>query len=122
MRVRELSILGRAAAIALASALSACASSATTVPSPQFLAAQTSPDALKNTSASADAPKDIASLPDEPKDVSDPLERMNRSVFERNQRFNHSVVYPVAKAYRDTVPEPVRDSVEAFASNLSEPM
>jgi phospholipid-binding lipoprotein MlaA len=64
----------------------------------------------------------VASLPDEPQEVSDPLERMNRSVFERNQRFNHAVVYPVANAYHNSVPEPVRNSVEAFASNLSEPM
>ena len=47
---------------------------------------------------------------------------MNRSVFERNQRFNHAVVYPVANAYHNSVPEPVRNSVEAFASNLGEPM
>jgi len=120
--VREFAILGRAAAIALASALSACASGAATVASPKFLAAQTSPDALKNNSASVDAPKDLAGLPDAPNEVSDPLERMNRSVFERNQRFNHAVVYPVAKAYRNNVPEPVRDSVEAFAGNLTEPL
>ena len=61
-------------------------------------------------------------LPDEPRRSRDPLEKMNRSVFERNQRFNHAVVYPVAKAYRNNVPEPVRNSVEAFASNLTEPM
>ena len=120
--MREFAILGRAAAIALASALSACASGAATVASPKFLAAQTSPDALKNNSASVDAPKDLAGLPDAPNEVSDPLERMNRSVFERNQRFNHAVVYPVAKAYRNNVPEPVRDSVEAFAGNLTEPL
>jgi phospholipid-binding lipoprotein MlaA len=120
--VREFAILGRAAAIVLASALSACASGAATVPSPQFLAAQTSPDDLKNSSALIDAPKDVAGLPDAPNEVSDPLERMNRSVFERNQRFNHEVVYPVAKAYRNNVPQPVRDSVEAFAGNLTEPL
>jgi phospholipid-binding lipoprotein MlaA len=122
MSVRELSILGRAAVIALASALSACASSGATLPSPQFLAAQTSPDALKNTSASVDAPKDVASLPDEPKEVSDPFERMNRRVFEGNQRFDHAIAYPVARVYRQTVPEPVRDSIEAFAGNLTEPI
>jgi phospholipid-binding lipoprotein MlaA len=120
--VRELYILGRAATIALTIALSACASATATVPSPQFLAAQTSRDVLKNNSASVNAPKDVADLPDAPNEVSDPLERMNRSVFERNQRFNHAVVYPVAKAYRNNVPEPVRDSVEAFGSNLTEPM
>jgi len=117
--VRELAILGRAAAIALVSALSACASGAPRVPSPQFLA-QT--NEVKNNSASVDAPKDIVSLPDAPNEVSDPFESVNRSLFERNQRFNHAVVYPVAKAYTNNVPEPVRDSVEAFASNLTEPL
>jgi phospholipid-binding lipoprotein MlaA len=119
--MRELVILGRAAAIALASALSACASGAPRVPSPQFLA-QSSTDELKNNSASVEAPKDIASLPDAPNEVSDPFERMNRSIFERNRRFNHAVVYPVAKAYTNNVPEPVRNSVEAFAGNLTEPL
>jgi phospholipid-binding lipoprotein MlaA len=114
--------LGGAAAIAFASAASACASNTASVPSPQFLAPQTSSDALKNSSAPVRTPKDIASLPDAANEVSDPLEKMNRSIFERNQRFNHEVVYPVAKAYRNNVPDPVRNSVEAFAGNLTEPL
>jgi phospholipid-binding lipoprotein MlaA len=119
---RETSVLSRAAAMTLASVLSACASSGAIIPSPQFLASQTSQDARKNTLPSVDAPKDVASLPDEPKEVSDPFERMNRRVFEGNQRFNHGIVYPVARAYRETVPEPVRDSIGAFVGNLTEPM
>jgi phospholipid-binding lipoprotein MlaA len=55
-------------------------------------------------------------------DSADPLEQMNRSVFDRNQQINHTVIYPVAKTYRDTVPEPVRDSIDAFAGNLNEPL
>jgi phospholipid-binding lipoprotein MlaA len=47
---------------------------------------------------------------------------MNRSVFSRNQRLNHAIVYPVAKAYNGVIPQPVRNSVANFASNLSEPM
>ncbi|MGA7544601.1 MAG: VacJ family lipoprotein [Methyloceanibacter sp.] len=122
MRVKTFSILGRAAAIALAAALSACAAGGTSMPSPELLASHNPSVEPKDTQAALDAPKDVASLPDESKEVSDPLERMNRSVFERNQRFNHAVVYPVANAYHNSVPEPVRNSVEAFASNLSEPM
>jgi phospholipid-binding lipoprotein MlaA len=49
------------------------------------------------------------------------MEEMNRSVFERNQQLNHAVVYPAAKTYRDTVPEPVRDAIDAFTVNLNEP-
>lgn len=90
--------------------------------SPDRLASHDAPLVPGDAKPGLDAPKDMATLPDEPKEASDPLEAMNRSVFERNQRFNHAVIYPVAKAYRDTVPEPVRDSVEAFAGNLTEPI
>jgi phospholipid-binding lipoprotein MlaA len=122
MRVIELSILGRAAAIALLTALSACASSGANSLAPEFLATQTSPDALKNTSAPVEAPKDAASLPGEMQEASDRFETMNRAVFEGNQRLNHAVIYPVARAYRNVVPEPVRNSIEAFAGNLTEPL
>ncbi|MGZ5916804.1 MAG: MlaA family lipoprotein [Methyloceanibacter sp.] len=122
MMVKTFSILGRAAGIALAAALSACAAGGTPMPSPELLASHNPSVEPKDTQAALDAPKDVASLPDEPQEVSDPLERMNRSTFERNQHFNHAVVYPVANAYHNSVPEPVRNSVEAFASNLSEPM
>ncbi len=57
-----------------------------------------------------------------PKETPDPFEGLNRKVFEGNQALNHDVVYPVAKAYREGLPEPVRDRVDAFATNLSEPM
>jgi phospholipid-binding lipoprotein MlaA len=90
--------------------------------SPELLASHSPSVEPKNTQTAVDAPTDVAGLPDEPQEVRDPLERMNRAVFERNQRFNHAVVYPVARAYRDNVPEGVRDSVESFASNLAEPM
>lgn len=122
MRARTLSIFGRVATIALATALSGCAASGFSLPSPERLASHDPSLEPRDARAALDAPKDLAALPGEPTEVSDPLESMNRSVFERNQRFNHAVVYPVAKAYRNNVPEPVRDSVEAFASNLTEPM
>jgi len=122
MRATTLSILGRAAAVALAAVLSACAAGGPSMTSPELLASHNPSVEPKNTQTAVDAPTDVAGLPDEPQEVRDPLERMNRSVFERNQRFNHAVVYPVARAYRDNVPEGVRDSVESFASNLAEPM
>ena len=59
---------------------------------------------------------------DEPRPISDPNEDFNRSVFESNQKFNHAVLYPAAKAYNDGVPQAVRDRVDAFTTNLSEPM
>jgi phospholipid-binding lipoprotein MlaA len=123
MSVEGLSILGRMmAAAVLAAGLSACAASGPNVTRPELLASHTQPADAKGEHAAVDAPTDVASLPDEPDAVRDPFEKMNRSVFERNQRFNHAVIYPVAKAYVDTVPEGVRNSVESFAGNLAEPM
>lgn len=119
MKARELGIVSRLAAVAFCCCLAACASG-TVAPSPKFLAAQ--PPLNSPNSASVSAPTDVAGLPDEPSEISDPFEKMNRSVFEGNQRFNHAVVYPVAKAYAAAVPEPVRNSVENFAGNLTEPM
>jgi phospholipid-binding lipoprotein MlaA len=112
-----LSIVGRAVGVALAATLSACAAGA---PSPQFIGSRSMSDEPRGQATIA-APTDVASLPGDAREVSDPFEKMNRSMFERNMRFNHSVVYPTAKAYRNTVPEPVRNSVENFASNLGEP-
>jgi phospholipid-binding lipoprotein MlaA len=80
----------------VAATLSACASEAP--PQPRFL------------SSPAQAPGS-AEL----------MEPINRSVFDSNQQFNHAVIYPLAKTYHDTVPEPVRDSIDAFTVNLNEP-
>ena len=119
MKARALGIVGRLTALAFSCSLAACASGSI-APSPEFLASQPPPNSLK--SASVSAPTDVAGLPDEPSEIADPYEKMNRSVFEGNQRFNHAVVYPVAKAYATAIPEPVRNSVKNFATNLTEPM
>jgi len=84
--------------------LSACASTSASVSSPEYLA---SPD------------KEAS---DEPKAIADPNEQFNRSVFDSNQKFNHSVLYPTAKAYNENVPQSVRDRIDAFTTNLNEPM
>jgi phospholipid-binding lipoprotein MlaA len=121
MRVRDLIIVGRVAALTLACGLSACASGGV-APSPEFLASQPSASTEKNTAAPVAAPTDVADLPDNQSTTADPYEKMNRAMFERNQRFNHAVIYPVAKAYHNNVPEQVRKSVANFANNLGEPM
>lgn len=82
--------------------LAACAGAATSAPQLQHL-----------------SPVEVN---DEPKTISDPNEEFNRSVFESNQQFNHAVLYPVAKAYNENVPQGVRDRVDAFTTNLAEPM
>ncbi len=137
MRVRELSILGCGAAVAVASVLSACAAGGpTSVPPPQLLTSPpASSDTPKYASARLGTPPDSASLTEDPNEiadlfelpgeqnaVSDPFEKLNRFVFNGNQRLSHAVVYPAARAYRNTVPLPVRNSIEAFAGNLAEPM
>ncbi len=121
MRVRDLIIASRVAALTLACGLSACASGGV-APSPEFLASQPSAGMEKNTAAPVAAPTDVADLPDNQGATADPYEKMNRAMFERNQRFNHAVIYPVAKAYHNNVPDEVRKSVANFASNLGEPM
>jgi phospholipid-binding lipoprotein MlaA len=100
--VKASAILSWVGCILAGVAVSGCAGTGMSAPSPDYLAS---------------AEKD-----DVPKTISDPNEKFNRSVFESNQDFNHSVLYPTAKAYNENVPEDVRDRIEAFTTNLNEPM
>lgn len=121
MRVKALTIVKAMAAVALAAALSACAAEGPSL-QPDRLA-KDEPVSAGSPANVAAAPDDVASLPgDGANEAHDPMEKMNRSTYERNQRFNEAVIYPAAKAYNNTVPEPVRNSVENFTQNLSEPM
>lgn len=120
MRVKALTIVKAMAVVALAATLSACAADGPSL-QPDRLAKDEPVNG--GSPAVAAAPDDVASLPgDDANDAHDPMEKMNRSTYERNQRFNQAVIYPAAKAYINTVPEPVRNSVENFTQNLSEPM
>ena len=114
-----LSIVERTVAVALAAMLSACAASGPSLPSAALVGSHDATEKPKR--ASVAAPTDVASLPGDAGEVSDPFEKMNRSMFERNMRFNHAVIYPAAKAYHNGVPEPVRNSIGNFVSNLNEP-
>ena len=122
MRATNLSILSRLAALLLVCGLSACASGGGVAPSPEFLASQPPAKSLNNAAAPVEAPSDVADLPEGTSETADPYEKMNRAMFERNQGINHAVIYPVAKAYHETLPDPVRKSVANFAGNLAEPM
>ena len=113
-----LSIVEWAVGFALAAMLSACAASGPSLPSVALVGSH---DATEKPKPSVAPPTDVASLPGDAGEVSDPFEKMNRSVFERNMRFNHAVIYPAAKAYDEGVPEPVRNSIGNFVSNLNEP-
>lgn len=55
-------------------------------------------------------------------DPADPLESTNRAIFAANQNFDHAVLKPTAEVYVDVVPEPARDGVHNFLTNLNAPV
>lgn len=52
---------------------------------------------------------------------SDPLERINEDSYRLTQAVDSAVVEPVAYAYRDGLPEPIRDGLGNVVRNLGEP-
>ncbi|MFJ2994795.1 VacJ family lipoprotein [Pandoraea sp. NPDC087047] len=50
----------------------------------------------------------------------DPIEGFNRSMYTFNDTLDKAVLVPVAKGYRFTVPEPARDMVTNFFSNVGD--
>ena len=50
----------------------------------------------------------------------DPLENFNRSVFSFNDGVDRAILKPVATAYRDITPSPVRTGVTNFFSNIGD--
>lgn len=50
----------------------------------------------------------------------DPLEPFNRGVYQFNDTVDRAVIKPVATAYRDVLPSPVRTGVNNFFSNLQD--
>src|ERR1700761_2552442 len=52
----------------------------------------------------------------------DPLEPMNRTVFDVNQSLARNAILPAATFYNDTVPAPARRGVHNFLTNLSGPV
>jgi len=59
----------------------------------------------------------------EPRDRenNDPLEPINRVVFNANDAIDTAILRPIAETYREVVPQFVRDRVRAFIDNLQEP-
>jgi len=54
--------------------------------------------------------------------VNDPLEPMNRGIFDFNMTVDKYVLKPVATAYRDYVPQVIRKGVTSFLDNLRSPL
>lgn len=54
------------------------------------------------------------------REPSDPLEPMNRAIYSFNEGVDRAIAKPVATAYRDVVPGPLRTYVRNFFSNLGD--
>ena len=52
----------------------------------------------------------------------DPWEKLNRSLFNSQQKFDRSFFRPVAFGYKRVVPKPVRTGIRHILSNISEPI
>ena len=50
----------------------------------------------------------------------DPFERYNRAIFGLNDRLDDALLKPVASAYRQVVPQPVRGGVSNFFNNIED--
>jgi phospholipid-binding lipoprotein MlaA len=62
-----------------------------------------------------------ASLPAEQHEPDDPLEPLNRVVFNTNTALDDAFIRPLAEAYRNALPAFVRDRIRAVLDNLAEP-
>lgn len=52
----------------------------------------------------------------------DPWEKTNRDIFEFNLAMDRAILRPVARGYRDVVPEFAREGVHNFLTNLNSPV
>jgi len=53
--------------------------------------------------------------------VNDPAEPVNRAIFSANQAVDRAIVRPIAQAYQNGVPKPVRSGIHDLSMNLKEP-
>lgn len=68
----------------------------------------------------APAPEDeLPPFPEE--DDRDPFQRFNRAMFTFNDKFDRYLARPVAEAYQDVTPRPIRTGISNFFSNLFQP-
>src|SRR6201996_276115 len=54
--------------------------------------------------------------------TNDPLEPMNRAIFDFNDKLYTNILFPVARGYIAVTPPPVRTGVHNIISNLGEPV
>lgn len=53
-------------------------------------------------------------------DRRDPLEPLNRGIYQFNESVDKAVIKPVAQGYKEVLPQPVRTGVANFFSNLDD--
>lgn len=70
----------------------------------------------------APAPEKSATSAKSGDDSNDPLEGFNRATYTFNDTVDTYVLKPVAKAYREVLPSPVRTGVSNFFGNLHDPV
>ncbi len=69
-----------------------------------------------------------ATIPDDPdaraafEEANDPIEPANRWIFGVNMFLDRNAIRPVAKAYRDTVPDDIRDNLRNVLDNANSPV
>jgi phospholipid-binding lipoprotein MlaA len=63
-----------------------------------------------------------ATLPPGKPDARDPWERMNRTTYRFNDKFDHAIAQPVARGYRKVTPQFVQTGVHNFFDNLDYPI
>ncbi|MDX9689464.1 MAG: VacJ family lipoprotein [Proteobacteria bacterium] len=54
--------------------------------------------------------------------VNDPIEPVNRTIFDVNDFLDRLLIRPMAELYRVTVPPPLRDRIASILKNMSEPV
>lgn len=57
----------------------------------------------------------------QPDEVKDPLQPLNRKIYNINDTLDRNIVRPIAVQYKEKVPEDVRGSYNSFRTNLGEP-
>jgi phospholipid-binding lipoprotein MlaA len=55
-------------------------------------------------------------------DPNDPFEATNRQIFAMNERLDRNVALPIATFYVHAVPQPLRDGIHNFLTNLDVPV
>jgi phospholipid-binding lipoprotein MlaA len=87
---------------------------------PATVVAMTVPSAAPSAATAPAVEEDIV-VSARPRDAADPLESLNVQTFTATQSIDKAFVGPAALAYKQTLPEPIRDGLRNFFNNLKEP-